>query len=312
MVGEPAIDAAAEVAGYLRELQQRICTVLEALESPDGGVRFAGAELVGERGGTAWPRVLEGGAVIERAAVSFSSSAGETLPGSLLDRRPELRGRPYRSASLSVIVHPRNPYAPASHHNSRFFWVDHRDGAWWFGGGADLTPIYGFAEDAVHWHRTLRAACAPFGDDLYPRWKRRCDEYYTLPHRNEARGIGGLFFDRLEGGGFERCFAIARSLGDAYLPAYLPILESRIATPWGARERDFQLHRRGRYVEFNLLLDRGTRYGLEAGVRADSLLASLPPLASWRFDYQAEPGSPEARLVEEFLTPRDWRGDLDR
>ena len=338
--------AAETVAAYFRELQDRIC---DALVETDGGA-FDARELRNERGGVARPRVLTDGEVIEKAAVNFSHSRGDSLPLAATERRPELAGRSFEATSVSLIVHPRNPYAPTSHANIRFFIAHPSAGApatddpatdaaprvatvaddpatddpaakapptdedgWWFGGGFDLTPYYGFEEDAVHWHRTAAEACAPFGDDLYGRYKAACDDYFFLPHRQEMRGVGGLFFDDLnrlerppELGRFERCFAFARSVGDHFLPAYLPILERRKDLQYGERERRFQLYRRGRYVEFNLVYDRGTRYGLQARARTESILASLPPLAAWRYDYAPEPGSPEARLTSEFLVRRDW------
>ncbi len=303
MAALSTVDPAA-VRAYLLELQDRICA---ALERVDEGPGFAEQRIEPPGGGLARPRVLEGGAVIEKAAVNFSNTHGARLPPAASERRPELAGWPFEAASLSLIVHPRSPYAPTSHCNLRFFSVDADvPGAWWFGGGFDLTPYYGFSDDAVHWHRSARDACAPFGDALYPRLKKACDDYFYLPHRGEPRGIGGLFFDDLDEGGFERAFGLVRSIGDHYLPAYLPILERRGRQPWGERERDFQLYRRGRYAEFNLIHDRGTRYGLQSGRRIESVLASMPPLAAWRYDWQPEPGSPEAELYERFLTPRDW------
>lgn len=309
------------VSAYFRELQDRIC---DALVEVDGGA-FDTRELRNERGGVARPRVLTDGEVIEKAAVNFSHSRGEFLPLAATERRPELAGRSFEAASFSLIVHPRNPYAPTSHANIRFFIAHPRrtsgrpnaeianEAGWWFGGGFDLTPCYGFEEDAVHWHRSAAAACAPFGDDLYSRCKTACDDYFHLPHRQEMRGVGGLFFDDLnrlerpaELAPFERCFAFARSVGDHFLPAYLPILLRRKDSPYSERERDFQLYRRGRYVEFNLVYDRGTRYGLQARARTESILASLPPLAAWRYDHEPEPGSPEARLTSDFLVRRDW------
>ena len=318
----PAEQPVAEtVAGYFRELQDRIC---DALVEVDGGA-FDARELRGERGGVARPRVLTDGDVIEKAAVNFSHSRGNSLPLAATERRPELAGRSFEATSVSLIVHPRNPYAPTSHANIRFFIAHPPEGrapetagneeeeGWWFGGGFDLTPYYGFEEDAVHWHRTAAQACAPFGADLYARYKTACDDYFYLPHRQEMRGVGGLFFDDLnrlerpaELDPFGRCFAFGRSIGDHFLPAYLPILKRRKDTRYGDRERGFQLYRRGRYVEFNLVYDRGTRYGLQARARTESILASLPPLAAWRYDYAPEPGSPEARLASEFLVRRDW------
>lgn len=294
------------VRTYLLDLQDRICTALEALEG-DAGPRFAETRHEESNGALARPRVLEGD-VIEKAAVHFTHSIGARLPPAATERRPELTGRGFQAVSLSLIVHPRNPYVPTSHMNVRCFLAEARaeEPVWWFGGGFDLTPVYGFVEDAVHWHRTARAACEPFGADLYARLKKTCDEYFTLPHRGETRGVGGLFFDDFADGGFERCFAFMRSVGDHYLEAYLPIVRRRLETPWGERERDFQLWRRGRYAEFNLVYDRGTRYGLQSGRRVESVLASLPPLVAWRYDWQPEPGSVEAALPRDFLRPRDW------
>jgi coproporphyrinogen III oxidase len=290
---------------YLMGFQDSICAYLEA---QDGEALFDRRELPRERGGLARPRVLTGGPHIEHAAVNFSHSAGPSLPPTATERRPELAGRGYQATSTSLIVHPRNPYAPTCHANLRLFLAE-REGAdpvWWFGGGFDLTPYYGFDEDARHWHAQARAACEPFGPELHARLKRWCDEYFYLPHRDEARGIGGLFFDDFDEGGFDRAFGLLRSIGDHFLSAYGPILEARKTAPFGERERAFQLYRRGRYVEFNLAYDRGTRYGLQAGARAESILASLPPVVHWRYDYQPEPGSPEARLTDHFLVARDW------
>jgi coproporphyrinogen III oxidase len=297
--------AIAPVRAFLLELQDRICAGLEEEES--GRERFREDRRETPDGGLVRPRVLEGGEVIEKSAVLFSHTLGKELPSAATARRPDLAGRRYEAVSVSLIVHPRNPYAPTSHMNVRFFLAPtQQDPIWWFGGGFDLTPCYGFEEDAVHWHRTARSACEPFGADAYPRFKKACDEYFRLRHRGEPRGIGGIFFDDLVQGGFERCFALQRRVGEHYALAYLPILRRRKQTPYGAREREFQLYRRGRYVEFNLLEDRGTRFGLESGGRIESILASMPPLAAWRYDWHPEPGTPEARLYEEFLRPRDW------
>lgn len=300
------------IRDYLRELQERICS---ALEQEDGEAQFVGSELVRPGGGVSRPRVLSDGPVIERAAVNFTHTEGASMPQAATDRRPELAGRRYEAVSISLIVHPRNPYAPTCHANFRSFVAmapaGDSDDVWWFGGGFDLTPYYGFEEDARHWHRTARAACEGFGDDWYERFKANCDEYFRLPHRNEPRGIGGVFFDDLDSGGFEHSFGFLRSVGDSFLPAYLPILARRKSTPYGDREREFQLYRRGRYVEFNLLYDRGTRFGLQAGARTESVLASMPPLVAWRYDYAPEPGSPEARLYSDFLKPRDWANESD-
>jgi coproporphyrinogen III oxidase len=294
----------APVRAFLLELQDRLCRGLEAEES--GPERFREERFETPDGGLARPRVLEGGEVIEKSAVHFSHTLGKELPATATARRPELAGRRYEAVSVSLIVHPRNPYAPTSHLNVRFFVAHGQAPVWWFGGGFDLTPYYGFEEDVVHWHRTARAACEPFGPEAYPRFKKACDEYFQLRHRGEPRGIGGIFFDDLDQGGFERCFAFQRRVGEHYALAYLPILQRRKATPYGAREREFQLYRRGRYAEFNLVQDRGTKFGLQSGGRVESILASMPPLAAWRYDWQPAPGTPEARLYEVFLRPRDW------
>ena len=293
----------AAVRAHLLDLQDRICA---ALEAEDGVAHFREDRFESPSGGVARPRVLEAGPVIEKCAVHFSHTIGKALPAAATERRPELAGRRYEAVSVSLIVHPRNPYAPTSHANVRFFVALGEPPVWWFGGGFDLTPYYGFEEDAIAWHRCARDACAPLGDDAYPRFKKWCDEYFHLPHRNEARGIGGLFFDDLDEGGFERCFAFQRSVGDHYLLAYLPILHRRKTAPYGDRQRAFQLYRRGRYAEFNLLYDRGTRFGLQSGGRVESILASMPPLAAWRYDWHPEPGTPEAKLADEFLRPREW------
>ncbi len=293
------------VRAYLLELQERICA---ELEDEDGGAAFLRDEWRRPEGGGGISRVLAEGRVFERAGVNFSHVFGDRLPPSATAQRPELAGRGFQAMGVSLVIHPRNPYVPTSHANVRFF-IAEKDGGdpvWWFGGGFDLTPYYGFEEDCVHWHRTARAACVPFGADVYPRFKRWCDEYFFLKHRNEPRGVGGLFFDDLNEWGFERCFAFMRSVGDHYLPAYCPIVARRKETPWGERERDFQLYRRGRYVEFNLVYDRGTLFGLQSGGRTESILMSLPPLVKWRYDWHPEPGTPEARLYEVFLKPRDW------
>ena len=294
----------AAVHDYLAGLQDRICAGLEEVE---GAAHFTEQRIEDERGGVARPRVLEG-ETLEKAAVHFTHSLGSQLPAAATERRPELAGRSFEALSLSLIVHPRNPYAPTSHANLRYFQANQagEPPVWWFGGGFDLTPYYGFDEDATDWHCSARASCEPFGADLYARLKKACDEYFFLAHRGEARGIGGLFFDNFDEGGFEASCGLVRSVGDHYPEAYLPILKRRKDTPYGARERDFQLYRRGRYVEFNLIQDRGTRYGLQSGRRVESVLASLPPLAAWRYDWRPEPGSPEARLTEHFLVPRDW------
>jgi len=295
----------AAVRSYLLSLQDRICA---AIEAEDGAARFQEDLWERTEGGGGRSRVLSEGAVFEQAGVGFSQVSGPGLPAAATVHRPDLVGRSWEALGVSLVFHPRNPYAPTTHMNVRFF-IAEKEGhepVWWFGGGFDLTPYYGFEEDAVHWHRTAREACAPFGPEVYPRYKKWCDEYFFLRHRGETRGIGGLFFDDLNEWGFERSFAFQRSVGDHFLAAYLPILRRRKDTPHGERERDFQLYRRGRYVEFNLVWDRGTLFGLQSGGRTESILMSLPPLVRWRYNWRPEPGTPEARLYEEFLKPRDW------
>jgi len=297
------------VREYLLALQERICAALEEREET---ARFRRDELEGERGGLARPWVLSDGEAFEKAAVNFSHTRGERLPEAATARLPELAGGSFQAVSVSLIVHPRNPYAPTTHANLRMFSARRGErSAWWFGGGFDLTPYYGFEEDAVHWHENARAACAPLGEGTYRRYKAWCDEYFHLPHRGEGRGIGGLFFDDLNEPGFERSFAFVRSVGDHFLPGYLPIVDRRRHTPYGERERSFQLYRRGRYVEFNLLYDRGTRFGLQGSGRVESILASLPPLVTWKYDWHPEPGTPEARLYTDFLVPREWLGESE-
>ena len=299
-----SVDIAA-VREYLLGLQDRICA---ALEAEDGVARFAEDAWQRPGGGGGRSRVLVDGAVFEQAGVGFSHVFGPGLPPSATAQRPDLAGRSFEAVGVSLVFHPHNPYAPTTHMNVRFFLAEKEghDPVWWFGGGFDLTPYYGFEEDAVHFHRAARAACEPFGPEVYPRYKKWCDEYFFLRHREEPRGIGGLFFDDLHEWGFDRTFAFLRSVGDAFLQAYLPILRRRRDTPYGERERDFQLYRRGRYVEFNLVWDRGTLFGLQSGGRTESILMSLPPLVRWRYGWSPEPGTPEARLYEEFLRPRDW------
>ncbi|MGH8507231.1 MAG: oxygen-dependent coproporphyrinogen oxidase [Gammaproteobacteria bacterium] len=290
---------------YLRDLQDRIC---KAIEQEDGVGRFMNDPWRRAEGGGGLTRVLTEGRLFEQAGVNYSEVHGARLPPAASAQRPDLAGRGFRALGVSLVMHPRNPYVPTSHANVRFISAEAEgsDPIWWFGGGFDLTPFYGFEEDARHWHRTAQAACAPFGAEVYPRFKRWCDEYFYLRHRAEPRGIGGLFFDDLNAWGFEQCFAFARSVGDHYLTAYLPIVERRVDTPYGERERDFQLYRRGRYVEFNLVYDRGTLFGLQSGGRTESILMSLPPLVKWRYDWKPEPGSAEAALYEKFLIPREW------
>ncbi len=295
------------VRAYLVGLQDSICS---ALETEDGSARFRTDAWERAEGGGGRTRILAGGSVFEKAGVAFSHVVGAALPPSASARRPDVAGKAWSALGVSLVIHPRNPFVPTSHANVRFF-VAGEDGAaraWWFGGGWDMTPCYGFEEDAVHWHQAARAAVAPFGAHLYERFKRACDDYFFLRHRGEARGIGGLFFDDFDELGFERTFALARSVGDAFTGAYLPIVARRKAAPYGEREREHQLRRRGRYVEFNLLQDRGTLFGLQSGGRTESILMSLPPLARWDYGAEPAPGSPEARLGESFLKPRDWLG----
>ncbi len=296
------------VKSYLLDLQDRICNGLRA---EDGTATFNEDPWQRDAGGGGRSRVLSDGAVFEQAGVGFSHVYGEHLPASASAHRPELAGRGFQALGVSLVIHPRNPYVPTSHANVRFFIAEKpgADPVWWFGGGFDLTPFYPWREDVMHWHRTAKAACEPFGDETYSRYKRWCDEYFYIKHRDETRGVGGLFFDDLNEGGFDHCFAFMRSIGDHYLPAYLPIVQRRKEHPYGERERDFQLYRRGRYVEFNLVYDRGTLFGLQSGGRTESILMSLPPLVQWRYNWHPEPGTAEADLYENYLGARDWLGE---
>ena len=296
------------VRDYLLGLQGRI---VEALQLEDGGsfitdrwTREPGGALDGE----GISRLIEGGTLLERGGCSFSHVLGRTLPPSATQHRPELAGAPFEAMGVSLVFHPRNPYVPTVHMNVRMLTATPASAApvAWFGGGMDLTPYYGFEEDAAHFHRINRDALDPFGPELYPRFKDWCDEYFFLKHRNEPRGVGGIFFDDFNALGFEQSFAMLRAVGDAFLPAYLPIVERRRHLPYGERERDFQTYRRGRYVEFNLVFDRGTLFGLQSGGRTESILMSMPPVVTWRYDWKPEPGTPEARLYSDFLRPRDW------
>jgi coproporphyrinogen III oxidase len=292
------------VKDYLLQLQENIC---KALQEEDGQA-FREDSWDREEGGGGRSRVLEEGNVFEKAGVNFSHVFGSRLPASATAQRPELAGRSFQAMGVSLVIHPRNPYVPTSHANVRFF-VAEKEGEepiWWFGGGFDLTPYYGNDEDVIHWHSVARDACTPFGEDVYPRYKQWCDDYFFLKHRDEPRGVGGLFFDDLNSWDFDTCFAFMRSVGDAYLPAYLPIVQRRRDMEYGERERNFQLYRRGRYVEFNLVYDRGTIFGLQTGGRTESILMSLPPLVRWQYDWQPEPGTPEAVLYARYLKPRDW------
>ena len=284
---------------FLSALQARI---VAALEAEDGGRFRTDAWQRGEGGG-GLTKVLEDGAVFERAGVNVSRVQGASLPPSATAARPQLAGRAYDAMGLSLVLHPRNPYCPTVHMNVRCFSAGD---TWWFGGGMDLTPYYGFAEDARHFHSTCRDALAPFGAEYYPKFKRWCDEYFRLRHRNEPRGIGGIFFDDLADQNFDHSFALTRSVGEHFLPAYLPILQRRKQSPYGERERSFQAYRRGRYVEFNLVYDRGTLFGLQSGGRTESILMSLPPRVEWRYDWKPQPGSPEEALYRDFLVAKDW------
>ena len=291
---------------YFAGLQTRIVAALEAVE----GQPFRRDEWTRPEGGGGVARLIEDGAVLERGGINLSHVKGERLPPSATASRPGIAGRAWEALGVSLVLHPRNPYAPTVHMNVRMF-VAHAEAgsgsdAWWFGGGMDLTPYYGFEEDAVHFHRSCRDALAPFGAGVHGTYKRWCDEYFYLKHRGEPRGIGGIFFDDVVDGGFERCFALTKSVGDRFLDAYLPILERRKAIAYGERERDFQAYRRGRYVEFNLVFDRGTLFGLQSNGRTEAILLSLPPLVKWRYDWKPAPGSPEARLYSDFLVAKDW------
>lgn len=305
MSTSPDVNAKAEVKAWLLDLQDRICA---ALAAEDGQGRFVEDQWQRTEGGGGRSRVLADGAVIEKGGVNFSHVHGSQMPASATAHRPELAGRSFEAMGVSLVIHPRNPYVPTSHANVRFF-IAEKEGeppVWWFGGGYDLTPYYGNEEDCIHWHRTAFEACAPFGADIYPRYKKWCDDYFYLKHRDEARGVGGLFFDDVNEVGFEQSYAFMRAVGDSYIAAYQPIVARRKNIPWGETERQFQLYRRGRYVEFNLVYDRGTLFGLQTGGRTESILMSLPPLVRWDYDWHPAPGSPEAALYEKFLPPRDW------
>jgi coproporphyrinogen III oxidase len=293
------------VRRYLLGLQESITA---RVATADGAAAFRCDAWQRPGGGGGESRVLSGGALLEQGGVGFSHVLGEGLPASATQQRPELAGAAFEAMGVSLVFHPRNPYVPTVHMNVRFF-IAERAGAapvWWFGGGFDLTPYYPFHDDVLGWHRVARAACAPFGADVYPRYKDWCDRYFFLKHRGETRGVGGLFFDDLNEWGFERSFAFQRAVGDAFLAAWLPIAERRRDTPFGERERNFQLYRRGRYVEFNLVFDRGTHFGLQSGGRTESILMSLPPLVRWEYDWRPEPDSAEALLYSDYLRPRDW------
>lgn len=295
----------AEVSSYLKELQDSICAGLSQID----GNEFVEDIWQHENGrGGGRTRVLAGGDVIEKGGVNFSHVIGESLPPAATAKRPELTGKSFQAMGVSLVIHPNNPFAPTSHANVRFFIAgsNSESPVWWFGGGFDMTPYYGFTEDALHWHQTAKEACAPFGEQIYPDFKKQCDDYFYLPHRKEQRGIGGLFFDDLNASGFNNSFAITRSVGDHYLPAYAPILQRRKDAPYTQAERDWQLLRRGRYVEFNLVYDRGTIFGLQSGGRTESILMSLPPQVAWDYMSEPESGSAEDVLLNEFLSPKDW------
>lgn len=296
------------VHAYLKQLQNQICAELERL---DGNATFQRDSWVRPEGGGGESRVLTDGAVFEQAGVNFSEVAGDKLPPSATAHRPELAGRAWRAMGVSLVIHPRNPYIPTSHANVRFFIAEKEgeESVWWFGGGFDLTPFYPFDEDVKHWHQVANDLCQPFGEQAYPKYKAWCDEYFFLKHRDETRGVGGLFFDDLNEGGFDHSFAFMQAVGNGFIPAYAPIVERRQHTEYGERERQFQLYRRGRYVEFNLVFDRGTLFGLQSGGRTESILMSMPPLARWQYQYQPEPESAEATLYQ-YLKPRDWLAEL--
>ncbi len=293
------------VKNYLLELQNSICS---SLEQEDGKAKFMEESWQREEGGGGRSRVLENGGVIEKGGVNFSHVFGNKMPASATAHRPELAGRSFEAMGVSLVIHPHSPYVPTSHANVRFF-IAEKEGAasvWWFGGGYDLTPYYGNVDDCKYWHQTAKNACDPFGQHIYPEFKKWCDDYFYLKHRNEARGIGGLFFDDYNAENFDHSFALMRAVGDSYIKAYQPIMAARKNTAYGERERDFQLYRRGRYVEFNLVYDRGTLFGLQTGGRTESILMSLPPLVKWQYNWQPEAGSAEAKLYTDFLPARDW------
>ena len=296
-----------EIEDWLRSLQRRL---VEALEEVDGGGRFRRDPWERPQGGGGESCVLVGGELFEQAGIGYSHVHGKGLPPAATRRRPELAGAGFRALGVSLILHPRNPHIPTTHANFRFFLAEAEQGpVWWFGGGFDLTPFYPVHEDVLHWHRTARDACKPYGEDVYPRYKKWCDEYFYLKHRDETRGVGGLFFDDLNEFGFERSFDFTRGVGEHFLPAYLPIVEARRGASWSEREREFQLLRRGRYVEFNLVYDRGTLFGLQSGGRVESILMSMPPRVRWEYDWHPQPGSAEERLYRDYLRPRDWLGE---
>jgi coproporphyrinogen III oxidase len=295
-----------DVRQYLTTLQNRICAELETL---DGKATFVRDSWERPGGGGGESRVIADGDVFEQGGVSFSHVFGKEMPPSATKNRPELAGKSFEAVGVSLVLHPRNPYVPTTHANFRFFTAGQRKPVWWFGGGYDLTPYYPFHEDVLHWHQVAKAACDPHGEDLYARYKQWCDEYFYLRHRNEPRGVGGLFFDDLFEPGFDECFRFVRSVGGSFLEGYAPIVKKRVSHRYGDRQREFQQYRRGRYVEFNLLYDRGTLFGLQSGGRTESILMSLPPTVRWRYNWSPEPGSPEEKLYTDYLRPRDWLAD---
>lgn len=301
------IDDINKVKNYLLTLQDSICKALEG-EEPEA--RFIEDIWDRSEGGGGRTRVLANGEVFEQGGVNFSHVSGLNLPPSATAKRPDLANRQFQAMGVSLVIHPNNPYVPTSHANVRFLIAEKQDEPtiWWFGGGFDLTPFYPFEEDVIHWHQIARSACQPFGDNVYPEYKKWCDDYFFLKHRNETRGVGGLFFDDLNEWGFERCFAFMQSVGNHYIDAYLPIVQKRKTTVFGERERSFQLYRRGRYVEYNLVYDRGTLFGLQSGGRAESILMSLPPVAHWKYNWNPKPSSPEAALYGRYLKPQNWLG----
>lgn len=294
-----------EVKNYLLDLQDRICTELETVETH---ARFMEDNWVREEGGGGRTRVISGGNIFEQGGVNFSHVYGDKLPPSATAARPELANRKFQAMGVSLVIHPLNPFVPTSHANVRFFVADKpgEQAIWWFGGGFDLTPFYPFMEDVIHWHKTALKACEPFGNNFYPRFKKWCDEYFFLKHRNETRGVGGLFFDDFNEGSFDECFGFLQSVGDHYIKAYLPIVIKRKNHQYTDRERQFQLYRRGRYVEFNLVYDRGTLFGLQSGGRTESILMSMPPVAHWKYNWHPDPGTPEAVLYNDYLKPQEW------
>lgn len=292
-----------QVKTYLQELQDHLCKEIELL---DGAATFRRDPWQRPSGGGGESRVLSGEGIFEQAGVGFSHVFGNEMPPSATKHRPELAGKQFQAVGVSLVLHPGNPYVPTTHANFRFFSAGEENPVWWFGGGYDLTPYYPFREDVVHWHQAAKDACDPFGDDVYPRYKEWCDRYFYLKHRDEARGVGGLFFDDLNEAGFEKSFAFLRSVGDSFLAAYAPIVLRRSGHPFGDRQRKFQLYRRGRYVEFNLIYDRGTLFGLESGGRTESILMSLPPQVRWEYNWQPQPGSPEEDLYRNYLKANDW------